>query len=751
MTMRPCWDPTIRGRWSRLAPLLPVWLLLAATPALGASLESLGAAFLKNPTAANKASLLRYAASRGPSQEAALAQLVIGSVEAGGEGSRDAIPRLREARKRLTTLQDYTGYHLGRALYVTANYQEALEELGPAISASPVSPLRVPALMLSARIHLESGDPRRAIRLLRERAADLPEPGRLELLALSLEKSGDLAEAARTCQRIYYEFPASPEAQRAAPAIARLKQRLGSRYPSETPEMMFTRVDKLIAAREHELARRELQTMTTALGGAARDRARVGLGRARYLRGHDAIAHKWLSALRVSSPEAEAERLYYLLASSRRLGRTGEMLEALKQLNARHPQSPWRLEGLVAVGNHYLLSNDVARYEPVFKACADAFPSSPQAPYCHWKISWAAYLARRPAARLLLLEHLRRFPASEKADAALYFLGRLSQLSGDESSARAWFEEVLQEYPNRYYATLAETQLQSATVAAAKPSLEVRRFLEKLEFPHRSRTFDFQPNKNTQIRLGRARLLASAGLQAWAENELRFGARTDPQGALLAMELSRTAARSGEYGKSIRYIKGLVPGYLWMPFDSAPEEFWRLAYPLYYKEHLARYARMRDLDIYFLAALIRQESEFDAKAVSRAKAIGLTQVLPTTGRELSGKLGYRPFNASMLHRPDVNLNMGTYYLRLRLDHLEGHVEAALAAYNAGLSRARMWLNWAEYREPAEYIETIPFTETRNYVSIVLRNAEIYRRLYAAEKPSTAVAAFLNEAPPLEKP
>lgn len=737
MRMRLCWDRTIRGRSFSLAALLAVALAL---PAIGASLEALGAAFLKNPTAANKAALLRYAASKGPGQEAALAQLVVGSVEAGGQSPESAITLLRQAKKRLTSLQDYAGYYLAQALYFARDYREALEELGPALSGSPVSPLRTPAMLLAARIHLESGDPQRAVRLLRENSGELLAPGSLELLAQALEKSGDLVEAARTYQRIYYEFPTSAEAERAAAATARLQQRLGSRYPPVKPEAIFTRIDKLLAAREYERARRELQRMTETLAGAARDRARVWLGRTRHLRGQDAIAHKWLAALRVTDPEADAERLFYLLATARRLGRAGDMLAALERLNARYPRSPWRLEALVAVGNHYLVQNDVARYVPIFRTCAESFPAGSQAAYCHWKVTWAEYIARKPDARALLQEHLRRFPNSEKADAALYYLGRLAQFAGDAPAARAWFEEVIREYPNRYYATLAESRLQEASLAAAQPSLEVKRFLETVRFPPRSRSFDFEPTRTTQIRLGRARLLASAGLESWAENELRFGARTDAQGPLLAMELARAAARRGDFGRSIRYIKGLVPGYLWMPFESAPEEFWRLAYPLHFKEHLERFARLRDLDVYFLAALIRQESEFDAKAVSRAKAIGLTQVLPSTARELWRKLGYRRFTVSMLRHPEVNLNLGTYYFRKLVDSLDGHVEAALASYNAGLSRARMWLNWAEYREPAEYIETIPFTETRNYVATVLRNAEIYRRLYAAERPPAAVAA-----------
>jgi soluble lytic murein transglycosylase len=96
--------------------------------------------------------------------------------------------------------------------------------------------------------------------------------------------------------------------------------------------------------------------------------------------------------------------------------------------------------------------------------------------------------------------------------------------------------------------------------------------------------------------------------------------------------------------------------------------------------------------------------------------------------------------------------MGTFYFRDMLDRLGGNVEAALAAYNAGKSRVDQWLSWGDFREPAEFIETIPFSETRGYVQSVLRNAEMYRRIYGArpvaarEASATASAAERGAAP-----
>jgi soluble lytic murein transglycosylase len=176
-------------------------------------------------------------------------------------------------------------------------------------------------------------------------------------------------------------------------------------------------------------------------------------------------------------------------------------------------------------------------------------------------------------------------------------------------------------------------------------------------------------------------------------------------------------------------MKRYAPGYLSLPLESAPQEFWRLAFPLPYRAAVETYSRANDLDPCLLAALIRQESEFDPKAISRARAYGLTQVLPGTGRLLSRRAGLPYFKPELLFQPEVNIRLGAFYIKSLILQFDGSVETALAAYNAGKNRAALWRTWSEFREPAEFIETIPYSETRNYVQTVLRNADIYRRLY----------------------
>ena len=228
------------------------------------------------------------------------------------------------------------------------------------------------------------------------------------------------------------------------------------------------------------------------------------------------------------------------------------------------------------------------------------------------------------------------------------------------------------------------------------------------------RTRVFVPNATAQNRIDRARLLVAAGLTDWAERELRFGAQTEDQPHLLAMELAKLNG-PGKPQQAIKYVKGMAPGYLFLPIDSAPLDFWRLAFPLPYRNDLERFAQKNKLDPFLMAALIRQESEFDEKAVSVSDARGLTQIKPSTGKELSRRLKMKPYTTAKLFQPLVNLEFGTYYFKTVSDSLNGNTEATLAAYNAGLSRAKAWLKWGDFREPAEFVETVPFAQTRTYI------------------------------------
>jgi soluble lytic murein transglycosylase len=163
--------------------------------------------------------------------------------------------------------------------------------------------------------------------------------------------------------------------------------------------------------------------------------------------------------------------------------------------------------------------------------------------------------------------------------------------------------------------------------------------------------------------------------------------------------------------------------------DLLPKAVWQIIYPLKYWDLVQRYSEEQSVDPYLVAALIRQESTFNAGIRSPAGARGLMQIMPGTGSAIAREQRRR-YQHSDLYDPDVNVRFGTHYFRKVLNQFGGRVDYALASYNAGPHRVRAWTRSGSNADPEEFIEEIPFTETRNYVKLVLRNEMLYRRIYA---------------------
>ncbi|MCE5307603.1 MAG: lytic transglycosylase domain-containing protein [Acidobacteriales bacterium] len=658
----------------------------------------------------------------------------------------EGVRRLRSFARQSPKLADYADYQAAECLAADARWDEAISTLEQVWRTKPPSPLAGKAAALSAEALLKAGSPTRARETLRAHWSELEQPEGELLLAKSFDAQGDGASAAVHYQRVYFGYPGTTAEKEADKALSRLRDHLGDKYPPVLPPDVFERADRLINAKDYDRARQELNSWAAQFAGEDRELAEVRAAAAGFLAGSAREACEALRTLKVTGEDADAERLYHVTECARREDSDDALAGAMAYLERNHAQSQWRLKALVSVGNRHLVRNEPERYTPYYRACYTSFPDSTEAAHCHWKVTWSLHLGQRADASAMMREHLIRFPASDHAPAALYFLARAEETSGDTGAAKALYLKLRAAFPGSYYRIQADKRLQEAAISSAAESPAAAAPFAHLTSSRPKPLPSFQPNAASLARIGRARLLVEAGFPKWAENELRYGARNG-QAYVLAMEMARTAARRNEPSQSVSYIKALAQGYLTLSFEDAPAEFWRLAYPLPYRALIQRYAAANKLDVNVLAALIRQESVFDAQAVSRSNAMGLTQVMPATGRQLARKFGIRRFRNEMLHRPDVNLRLGAYYLRATLDQFDGRIEPALAAYNAGASRVRSWLGWSEYREPAEFVESIPFAETNHYVRIVMHNAEAYRALYGRQAaPAKAVRKAATKQP-----
>ena len=731
------------------------FLLVSAPLRAQTTLEALTRAYRDTATPATRAALAKFADEHPRDEPGSLARLALanGSLQAGR--NEEALAEFQSAAKRLPALADFAHFGAAKALVAMGRKSEAIAEYEAVAAHVPVSSQMPWAVQAASALMIEAGSGAAASRLVAQHLKELPAQQRSLVYGMALEAEGRRDAAAMELYKAVYDFPRSEEARKAEVILARLQP-----APPVPPALVLARAKKLMEGGEAARATASLQEALVNFVAADRELAAARIGGARYFARDYAGALAYLKALRVSpAGAADAERLFYIFQSARRLDRYSDVDDALRQMAERHTKSRLRMEALSNAANRFLLANDHEGYEPLFIACSE-FGPDPEAALCHWKLTWNHYQRKLPDAPKLLRQHVEKFPGSEDAAGAMYFLGRTSERQGNVDAAKAYYQTVSENFPNFYYAVASRDRLRTPALTSASAAPVVSEFLRGLKLSRPAGGADFVLDQGTQQRLQRARWLVQIAADDLAQTELRFGIRNGAKATLCGMELARMAQARGENGEALRAIKSTVQGYLSWRLEDAPKDFWKMAFPMPYREPLERYAEGVSIDPYIVAGLIRQESEFDPGAISRANARGLTQVLPGTGREVSRRLGIRNFSTAMLHEPEPSLRIGITYLRQMLDSFDNKWFLTLAAYNAGPGRANMWVKWGNFDEPAEFIETIPFHETRGYVQTVLRNADLYRRIWegtpklaaavtavAAARPAVAAAAAAAVARP----
>ena len=206
--------------------------------------------------------------------------------------------------------------------------------------------------------------------------------------------------------------------------------------------------------------------------------------------------------------------------------------------------------------------------------------------------------------------------------------------------------------------------------------------------------------------------LTALDLRPEAQREWLYIVRAlDDDNLLLAAEVAR---RNALYDRSINTAE-----------RTQRRHDFSLRYPTPYRTEIGAAAREYQIDEAWVFGLARQESRFVADIMSSAGAVGLMQLMPATARWVARQIGQTDYRVSSLDQPELNAQMGNFYLRHVLDRLDGMPLLATAAYNAGPGRAQAWRGTAPM-EGAIYAETIPFNETRDYVKKVMANAMFYQ-------------------------
>ena len=219
--------------------------------------------------------------------------------------------------------------------------------------------------------------------------------------------------------------------------------------------------------------------------------------------------------------------------------------------------------------------------------------------------------------------------------------------------------------------------------------------------------------------------LAGLGLRDAAASVLLDDA--DGASAWRLLELAQDASNAGLVDIAAQLAVKLQADTK-VPWTDVPRDLLRVAYPLDYTGQLQAVAKANNIDPLFLAAVVRQESYWDADAGSYAGALGLTQVIPETGSAIAAALGVKQFTPADLFRPATSLQFGAYYLGEQLKELHDPA-VALAAYNAGPGSARKWQAAASSSDAADFVEQVNIAQTSDYVEQIFQHYAAYKLAY----------------------
>jgi soluble lytic murein transglycosylase len=641
-----------------------------------------------------------------------------------------------ERAKEDPLLRDYSLYWSAETDIAQGRNAEALAELKQLRQDFPDSVITDEALQALGEAAIAANQPAEAVAALSDHSLTSQRPSLLFLRAEAYEQANEKDKAAADYQMVYLRFPVSEQARQASMKLSFLASTPGAQIPPISLEEREAHADMLFSAKDWSDARNEYSQILTQLTGADNERARLRILEcgAAFGAGPSEIA-----ALQIADPDVDAERFYSLAQIYRALAQDVEMAAAVEGAVSRAPQSKWAEMALMVAGNEYWVELDREHASSYYKRLEENFPTAPDAVPAQWRVAWAAVLKRDPDAAQLLAEHIRRFPNSLYIPDALYWLGRLAEEAGNQSLARCYYAKLTERYPESYFAAVAAPHLRGLVTVSSGDADVLASIPPPPAAPRVSDTIPAEATERQQ----RADALRSIAFDASAELELRaaYAATLEPR---LLLEAAQAAVDAGHVGAAIVTVRQIYPQLESRPFDDVPHDVWLTAYAMPFKGSIRQWSARAGVDPMLVAGLIRQESAFEREARSNRNALGLMQLEPKTARLMARQAKIRYVQARLFD-PDYNVRLGTIYLA-NLRKQFGSIESALAAYNAGEDRVTEWTAGQTYREPAEFVDSIPFTETREYVEIVSRNASIYRKLYGApDEPRKAAASHKHHS------
>src|SRR5215813_12357526 len=627
-----------------------------------------------------------------------------------------------------TVLGDYALWMRGNTLEYLARHPEARAAYEQLARDYPTSLRARDAVLHIAQ--MEMNDNRTAgVPAILTNLAARNDGAALLLTGKAYEQTGNPTAALAAYRKLYFFAPTAIEVSEAADSLTRLK----SSTTAANPEEALARANKLYSAKRYSEA---YDAYTDAFTNFAKSstpelQSRRAIAAANARRFPEAAA---ALATIPTSNEGRAEAMFNLALAYGRAKQWPQARNTADELRRTSPASPWTMRTFVQLGQRAEDAKDDVNASYYYRAAVNFFPGNADVTPAQFYLAWQAHDSKNLAeASRLLTEHLALYAGnnSDFRGKAAYWAARDSERAGKLAEARALYQALLVRYDANWYGYLAKQRLDDMTRNGNAP---LARFPDdsvvgKAVAALQTVTVaEGTAGANEDERIAKADQLSIVGAEDWALDELNTATNVAPSSPRVNLAIAKIYRAKNDNVQALNYLKRSYPDYSQMKPEEMRREEWDVFYPLQYWDIITQESRARGLDPYQVAGLIRQETVFNPRAVSSARAYGLMQLVVPTAITTARTAGVnRAITMDALFEPRLNIQLGTAYFKDQLDKY-GRIEYVAAAYNAGPGRVVQWRASLPLQMD-EWVEAIPIKETKGYVQGVVRNTLQYKRLY----------------------
>lgn len=520
-------------------------------------------------------------------------------------------------------------------------------------------------------------------------------------LAKLLRKRGQKQEAVRHYRELY--LSASRHAQKARRELELMQS---AQFSADD---LFRRAGNLFDAYQYSMAEKLYGKLLS--DGVFPDKITL-----LYRKGRSQFRQKkYTESSKTFGKVGGPKSLYWQAKSLYRLDRRADFEKVRSTLEKRFPGHELLAKLHIMAGDDHRRAGRLAEAENDYRRALKSFPESTEDAL--WGIAWMNYNAGKYQKALPLLRRLTGYEASRDHHKYLYWMARTEGRLAEKCMKMTDSEKARMGCPAEEYNYFEGLPFKENFYGFLI-------MFESLSFSHAGEYKLTKPEKPSGQAYDRIEALAAIGLKAEAVQEIRHQLNSKGNtGSMLY--LGYLAMSLGEYKKVIEFAEPRT-GPKYLPY-SYPRGFWT---------EIKEAAEASNIDRYLVSALIREESRYQPDVQSWAGAIGLMQLMPATASRMKRGAGVIINGRDDLTIPAKNIKIGTYYLAGLIREFDD-ISLAVAAYNAGENRVRTWVKTIDSEDIVQFIENIPYKETRQYVQRVMKSYWQYRRVNGL----TAVGAW----------